>query len=432
MQNSSKPNVIENAVVVSPPRKKSKTNGKPKSTAFNVDIMDLNGEQVVLSIIFSMRVLLSGWKIWAADRSPPLTSVSPIVAGDTIKRIGSWYAETVVPVMKLVTKHHRRPSFARRLFLEKRGQHESGNTPIGLHIILLQSASEDIMRKCNEGVGSATMAEVKRWFSLMSTTKESSLFELAPTIAQAKFADGLMSHDTALEGCAEGQTEYPFFNAEGLFIQIAHMVWYYTSTTNLTDREPIVLALCEANWESMKQWETSSGSLFCHVFQLEDHGLPVSFGDSTMRNMPRSIAKVDLPYMTLQDDVTIESTTPISISKFHFLVQGLFKEKMVRDCGESPKHLWKKESNKVKGFSNHMLETNETHDGKVQSCEKQGRWYRNKYPGSTPKHPARFPRDVFLLGNKSYFLGLRDRATPPSRSKPKYKCQVRYPRFELD
>jgi len=176
-----------NAIVVTPPwskqRKVSKASGSSKKSRinktvpikphskFNVDIMGLHGKWVVLSIIFSMRVLLSGWKFWATNRFP-------IVSGDTLKRIASWYTVTVVPVIKLLTKKHHRPPFAHRVF--KVGVHAFGNTPNGLHIILLHNASKDIMAKCSEGVSSTTMTEVNRWFCLMSTTEGSSIFSIGP------------------------------------------------------------------------------------------------------------------------------------------------------------------------------------------------------------------------------------------------------------
>ena len=144
--------------------------GNPRRI-YNVDIMGLHCERVILSIIFSMRVLCSGWKIWAADRCP-------VVSSDTLKRIASWYTVTVVPTIAMLTLKHRRPPFARRVFEE--GVNAFGNTPNGLHIILLHNASKDIMAKYSEGVGSITMAEVNRWFYVMATTKGSSIFSIGP------------------------------------------------------------------------------------------------------------------------------------------------------------------------------------------------------------------------------------------------------------
>ena len=424
--------------VVTPPRKKCKRKNRSKALEssknskikdivpgnprriYNVDIMGLHCERVILSIIFSMRVLCSGWKIWAADRCP-------VVSSDTLKRIASWYTVTVVPTIAMLTLKHRRPPFARRVFEE--GVNAFGNTPNGLHIILLHNASKDIMKKCYEGVGSTTMAEVKRWFSLMSTTKQSSLFQLAPSIAQTEFQSGLSSHGSKLESYRQGKTEYPFFNPEGLFIQIAHMVWYYT-TSSLPGGLPGITELCRPKIPSMKEWERSSGDLFCTVFELDSHGLPVTFIDHTPFIPPKSIANVDLPYIHLQDDSTIHSKKPISLSSLHYKNQELFKEEMISRCDDGTKPLWKREYNKVLAYMNMMLDSNESHDLKVESSEKQGRSYRRRHPGSTPNHPANFPRDVFLLGDKSYHLGFKDKETKPSRSESQYRSRISFPRSE--
>ena len=134
--------------------------------------------------------------------------------------------------------------------------------------------------------------------------REAVFFQLAPTIAQNKFQAGLLSHDSKLESYPQGRTEHPFFNAEGLFIQITHMVWYYT-TSSLPDRLLTAVELCCSNMQSIKQWKTSSGGLCCRVFQLKHHGLPVSFVDHTSTTPPNYIAKVEFPYMILQDNMII-------------------------------------------------------------------------------------------------------------------------------
>ena len=64
-------------------------------------------------------------------------------------------------------------------------------------------------------------------------------------------------------------------------------------------------------------------------------------------------------------------------------MQKLVKEEMNLHRVKSTKLLWQKEFNKVIAYSHHMLDLNEIHDKKVESCKNRGDPIGDKYQAYT-------------------------------------------------
>lgn len=401
-------------------------NSNPSSTAMvktkktdknRVDIMSFDSERTVLTSLFAMRVLISGWNRWS-------TGKTALVAGDTLKRISQWYNVTLKEMTRVMTSDHNPPKFARYVLRLKRADCYSKN-PSGVHICLLTSASMHLLDKCSMGLGPLTHNKMLRWGELLRLTRDSSLFMDAPSMAKTEF---ITTYDD-LEKLNQQNSSYfkdhpdlnseehPFLNVESLFIQIAHMVWFYSKTHGY-DSLPHYHPFWTFDRVKMRRWENYSGELFTNVFELTNHGLDATF-DGVME--PTTIANIQLPYDSLKFEITAQLP---SLSDLHKeIIQSLVGEtNKISEEYDNSRHLWYSESRRAIKYFNQAVELNEQVTDRSYDAEKYRRHYRKKHPGSRVKHPTEFQRDAFLMGANSYHKGLpyREPRRTRMRSRPTF------------
>ena len=379
-------------------------NGSKKEVKNNLNIMAYDVERHVLASLFAMRAMLCGWKRWSVGRSA-------YHAGDTLKRIHAWYKDTLHPITIQMTDDHKPPRFARHGIRKCLALVPDSNLH-GLHISLLTTATLEVIKGVDKsGVGSQCHDKLKRWLAILMKTKESNLFHYAPSTIKQHFVEGCQSFDKLISDPIITPHEHPGFNAEALFIQIAHMVLFY-STSPVYNTLPCKSKHLTVSKAAMTEWERHSGRLMEIVFNLNRHGMITSFDN---RLYPPTIANVKLPYSYLAREVHVEQV--FSISSVHDELMGSFIQWSDSIAKHYPVCHWEVESKKLLTYFGQVQTMNEEYDWKCGISAKVRKNWRKNHPGSRTKHPKQFPRDMFLMGMYSYHQDFT-RTTSVKRNKP--------------
>lgn len=377
----------------------------------SLNIMEYDSERQILASLFAMRAMLRGWKSWSVGRNN-------YHAGDTLKRIFGWYKETLQPITLGLTRDHMPPKFARKA-IRTCLRFEVSPDLHGLHIVLLLSATTEVIKKCRgHGVGPKSRRELERWCQMLILTIDSQLFQYAPTTTKKEFVLGCESLQELIRDPLETTQEYPGFNGEALFIQIAHMVLFY-SESPVYDTLPGKFSHVIVTKSTMNEWETHAGKLMGIVFQLDRHGLSATFDDSML---PPTIANIQLPYSILVREVT--SMVLPSITDLHQEVMNRFIQWADIISQTYSQNYWVGESKKVLFTFSHGQDLNEVYDWNNKTSEKVKKNYRKNHPGCGTNHPAQFPRDIFLMGMHSYHRGYTRRYTCNRNTQPRPRFQI--------
>jgi len=305
-----------------------------------------------------------------------------------------WHKHVLVPTTNYVSSQHKIPVFAKKALreLKKLGP---CNKAIALHLSLLIQAWKALIKACKETlVGPHTLEEIRNWISFMSITKESTLFQAAPSVMRTQFLE-LFEVDLGRSVDSIGRQEHPHFSHEILFLQIAHMIFFYCKN-NLNSDFPNVRdssCLVETQYNEMKEWETQSGELFQELFTLDgaidewDH-----------------FEYIQLPYDKLHE--LMEKNDAPSVGHLHSSVLSAFHSFVQSNIYNSLPSEWVKEGPNLQA----VMSFSETKfDGKYKDVFKNRKGQRNHYMKKRtttkkykPKQKYYFQRDVFIMGLESY------------------------------
>lgn len=384
------------------------------------NIMNANPEAQFLAGVFATRLMLStGWSCLEKQGMSELCDM----------QIARWDAGVVNPVMKQLVETHKVPSFAKEVVNNNK---LAENIP-GLHIHLLACASRDILQECKRetGLGSDTFELVGKWFTMMRSTKNSSLYENAPIAEQHRLNSVIRDFNSHMVGEHTGiGQEHPFFDPEIIFIYVAHLVFFYTKSDQEDCLPSTEFTKLHADASEMQQWEKLSGELFEEIFKINCHGLGV-IEQHGVSDKDYRFAMINLPYEELKKELATNDIP--SVMNLHISVMQKMYAKLssISSCHSWYYHVnsWK-EVGKFEKFCGmayqQFEEMRQIHGNKDKNLkwrlkERKKQAHKKPYkPKSITKYQCL--RDVFVMGNSSsiYFRT----STPLGRATKKFKLSA--------
>jgi hypothetical protein len=305
-----------------------------------------------------------------------------------------WHKHVVVPTTNYVTGRHTIPGFAEKALgrLKKLGP---CNKAIALHLSLLIQAWKALIKACKETlVGPNTLDEIRNWISFMSITKDSSLFDATPPALRAQFLE-LFEVDLPRSVDSVGRQEHPHFSHEILFLQIAHMIWFYCKNNLNSDfpniRDSSRLVVTHDN--EMSEWERLSGELFQEIFSL----------DGAIEEWDH-FEYIQLPYDMLHE--LVEKDDAPSVGHLHSFVLSAFHNFVQSNIYNSLPSQWQNEGPILQSV---MIFSETKFVIKYKDVFKNRKSTRNHYMKNRttakeykPKQRYYFQRDIFIMGLDSH------------------------------
>ena len=328
-----------------------------------------------------------------------------LTSGNLIKRVAVWNEGTLSRMTKTIVKQHIPPKFAKSSIEMVSEFSKEAKTPITLHLCLLLAASKEISDLCDLGVGKCTLQEVMKWFQLMKTLQRSELYLSASKEVQEEFTLLVQSQFEQEQEIDGRKPERPFFNFKLLFLGVAHMVYFYTTSSEEQRIPPCPYAFMDAKPEDMEAWEAISGRIIGKLINIEYHGIHVSeLADAEVQGY---LGHIMLPYQELKNHIEVFGLP--DVSQLHHSVMKSITS-FVQSSVEDMKVITTSESEQLETWAQFASTTVEHHicdDKTVKNREKVRKHFcknRNQDKMYNPVTPNKqFQRDVFLFGENSHF-----------------------------
>ena len=363
------------------------------------EILKLDPEGLALTTVLATKIMLikQGWS----------KTLDNVISGNLTKRVSFWHEFTLDPLMKSISRIHTPPSFARHaILLVKRNTDDlNDGDPTALHVWLLLTASNFIQRKLRQvPVGPNTQKNVAKWFDIMSATAGSSLFEASPANVRHDFSKMLQKDKIC--GAADGE-EYLFFDPESLFIKIAHMIYFYTTSGERARLPSTSHAFMKVTRKKMWAWEHLSGDLLVDTLGTSSNGLHnTDLNYTELPNIHLSFMK--LPYKELKTDIERSRGLPSVTGLHESVMQSMCTalNRIIDSHAVYPTRT-KDHFGELRRFFVTAHGYNRAKLGKLRKREKTRRHYvlnlkdEGKYQ---PHDPSDFQRDIFIAGRQSYFF----------------------------
>ena len=431
-----------NRLVLTPPKKPTETGSEGCSGSYDIlyDILYLDPVALWLTSTLITKLIfcnIERWEVTVAKRNADMTELTKTNAE---KRVSDWQQYICGPL----TKRYLAKDHQLSVITGKVRETRKDMDPFSFHILLLVSVSVKLARCVGKGIGNKTFLEIENWFSLMTQLKEQNLITLAMESIQQYFIEKIdyciKSFDTRTDDDGN-HSEFPFFDYLGTFINVAHINHSEMHRPNYlgdhdTDKtEPSHPALFE-------KWEKAIAYIFNDMFKIQDRGVP----DITKPAESGSVIN-HLPFHHTYSNVNNETwknadqnllweekeehqrkgigKEPI-IQNVHLDVLGKMQA-CLRDNSVQESIVCEKEISNLHKFEDicDIAECAiEYRQRKISEREKQRRSYvkTNKRGHGKPyiPRPSVFERDMFLLGDMSYFHKgtIKNR---PMKRKRKYK-----------
>ena len=243
---------------------------KSRPTATMTDIITaFNPDALFFASAFATR-LMTRVKDW--DLEDDIVRI-----GFLAKRISLWDHATR-KVYDRMASDHNIPPFAKKVMDFVSDNNENA---IDLHIKLLTSATREIRRQGDDNqYGTGDQKKFREWYAIMRQTKDSLLYERASNEEKSKFETEVSRLELNIDPPAEllGPRDVaPLFDPQSLFIYVAHLVYYYTKST---EEGRLPSTKFAKSVMRMKEWESCSGFLIGQVFSATDQGLWQTNGES--------------------------------------------------------------------------------------------------------------------------------------------------------
>jgi hypothetical protein len=350
-------------------------------------ILDFHAEATFVASIFVMKKIMSGFAEWEGQKQPEMV-------GQFVKRVSTWHSTTVTNALREVSNIHSAPTFVTTSLGRNNESSED------LHIELLRAASMELVTDLGQGnIGRCTVPKIKKWFDMMRIARENFATE---------HLDWVIDKFEEIKNTRQTGPDYQFFHPNVLFIYIAHMVNYYTSTD---ENDPD--ARVTVTEEAFRLWEKKSGNLFHKLFKV---------GDLTLIRLQRLSSG---ERATLLEDNTMGFTIPLhKIAMDTQKNNGLTSVDLIQDVvlswinSDVYYHRQRfspsvtQDSEEFATLLHLSAKMNKLHEkarALVKSREKQMRSFhkrrskRNLESAYTPNHPTTFERDIFMMGQHSYY-----------------------------
>lgn len=352
-----------------------------------------------------------------------------------IKRVSVWSDVLAHDIIPDIVKGHQLAGFEKRA-LKNRVRY--GNGRINLHISLLLHASKEMIKLCKHGLGKSTGACVKTWFCLMKRTKESELFRRASAELREELCNVCNNFARKFHDIQDGM-ERPFFHPSLLFVRVALMVWFLTKSNNTEYTIPNMKELQEPLSEDsgdMTLWEHLSGKLVSDFLQADLHGLNLLKDNREDDQKPSFFEIIHLPYQLVKsnlDDSRSIVKVP-SVIHAHDKVMVRLSEVVSKEIsGLSSITEWEYgEVSKWEDLARRAMKANRKKvNDKTLNCEKARNHYYKRRDFNNPRHPTRFLRNAFLLGECSFHQRFVENAAPwaarPGRSTTSSLAKTKFP-----
>lgn len=367
-------------------------------------ILDLNAEATIVSSIFLMNKAISGFAEWEWQKN--VVNEQETV-GTFVKRVSTWHSITVSKTLQEVSSIHTPPAFVTEC-LDQNSIRDSEH----LHAELLKAASMQIIVCMDHGeIGQRTLQKITKWFDMMK-------------IAMAAFKGKgigwvIRKFEETKNTMPTMGPDHLFFNPQVLFIYIAHLVNYYTSTD---EKYPTKVTVTE---KAFMSWELKSGKMFRKLFNVGEltltklQILSSPHDDETLLD---NTIGFGIPLHPIAMDTQKNGLTSMGVIQetvWHQILTDLqdLDERSfpnIQDTGQFEKLFILVEK---------MRKFQEESKALVKSREKQMRSYhkkRKRVDAYTPTHPTNFERDIFMMGVDSYYYhfccgnGIANRKFPPN------------------
>jgi hypothetical protein len=360
--------------------------------------------------------------------------------GDLIKRISAWSDSHLRKSMpEVVEAFFPIPGFVTRVIEDF--QNSTNSKLFDFHLSLLVQVSVDVINGYIAGVGAQTGQEINHWFNLMNRTRESSLFQSSSKDYRDEFLKMLNIHTETKKRMKTtmGDEERPFFHHQILFIRVSLMVYVHTKTNgiialpkkanqpwqNPTEQPPGRIphhktAMLITDVAEVMDWERKCGELLEPTLKVSEHGMHLGFLTGNSGQLP--FPMISLPYNIIPENML--TTSVPQVTKVHdYLMQRLLNKvreyfEQLGEISEWERTQWETFDDLVQKFGS----VNEEIESDVIGSEKCRRnYYRNHEKKMGPRHPSKYTRTIFILGQNSFSSRFAETPKIPNLAKGKPK-----------
>lgn len=396
-----------------------------------MDTLGFNEEACWFFCAFLVRLMTINWQVWGGTAHKTERTYFH-------KRLSIWHMYTLGPMMVEISESYTPPSFARWALGEIRSQDKN---VYNLNVLLFIGASRRIISVLADSdikICAKTLKEFERWSLMMEKVKHSQLFKNVSQNVCRQFKKTLkqLSRKIREKGDKpDSESNYPFFRSDTLFIRIAHMVLFHTSShapiSNLTRRTnlaPESVILVSAS--SMYSWEQLSGHLMSKIFDFQKHGLPVT----DQAEIPEiRLGMISLPYRQFKHQIVSAKQTVPSLHGLHESLIATVCSSLQLIINENAHQFCVKDEMCMQNWEHLSQKTvrlmTEIGQSRLSQREKFLRHYIRKRGDNpyNPRDPTQFQRDIFLMGRMSPLFPSKPKSSPFSFDFPTRQSMLERP-----
>lgn len=359
-------------------------------TDSNNIILDFKAEATFVACIFAMKSFLSGFIDWESDNKD-----CPEIVGDFLKRVSKWHDTSIKAGMEKTKEFLRNDNFsspfASTCVDELRRKITDNGAIIGakeLHIELLLSATRELKSLfVGNVIDSSTAIKIVEWFTMLQHPKRVFVTTKFDNLVTSFFDD----HRQPRDGWIGNGVKYACFHPEILFIYIAHLVNFHTSTTEQASKFKV---------NDFEDWERKSSDMFQQIFKVGNSLKAMTEGpDLPTANIGFVIPVAEIAVKTQRD-----GWSPTFIESH--VLQVMYKAIMpLKEDLESETQ----DHEEFKRFGALMHTANDATADNIKlmkGAEKVRRNFRKKNGTKhtyQPVHPKEYERDIFIMGKDSYY-----------------------------
>lgn len=356
------------------------------------NILDFKAEATFVACIFAMKSCLSGFLDWESDNKN-----NPEIVGDFLKRVSKWHGTSIKAGMEktkeFLQNDNFSSTFASKCVDELWHKITNDGAIIGaeeLHIELLLSATRELKSLfVGNVIDSSTAIKIVEWFTMLQHPKRVFVTTKFDNLVTSFFDD----HRQPRDGWIGNGVKYACFHPEILFIYIAHLVNFHTSTTEQASKFKV---------NDFEDWERKSSDMFQQIFTVGNSLKAMTLGpDLPTANIGFVIPVGDIAVKIQKDGVT---TAPTFIESHVLNVMYKAIMPLKEDLQSETQDL-----QEFKRFGELMTAVHHgTADNikRTKAAEKVRRHCRKKNGAKHvyhPVHPKYYERDIFIMGKDSYY-----------------------------
>lgn len=300
-------------------------------------------------------------------------------------------------------------------------------SPFDFHLIFLSCLSFRLNSCVEEGIGSNTLSQVKKWFDLMKQLQKQHLFTMASSRRQKTFKKNIDKYINALElneqQDHDNSNEFMLFHYQSLFIKATYVSFIIIAKPKFDGDQlggRTLTSSATYSSEQIGEWEVATSDIFEDIFKIKKRGFSENFETLTYDHLPfsevyerinkdtwKNSTQIRSWKASIGDNSTLERPYPL-IEVIHFDVLCQI-EGCVEDIIENESIDCLNEKFNLQSFGDFIDDGKlviSTRQNLILEREKSRRNHEKKNVGKKPYQPRKptFERDMFLLGKMSYFF----------------------------